>query len=503
MSESASRNPKTPQANEVEALAEAVLEAARVAGLGVTVSFDDGAALRHIYVNDPAADILGCAVDELIGGFTALAFAPDERERMLELAARWRRGEIAPSLAETAIEQKDGRRVPVEIAFSVVPLAGQPAVVMFFRDISERKAAEEARRRSEQHFRQLIEAAPDAIGVYRRGRLVFVNPALVALFGRPFEELVDHESADFVHPDDRHLLRCKDEHAERTALPEVREYRILHPDGPVVSVETTSISLEYEGLPAVLGFTRDTTERKIFQAQLALSDRMATLGMLAAGVAHEINNPLAYATLNVEKLVRHLPPLPPDGVSDGVAGAVAAARDGLARVATIVRDLQNLSMPTSADRWPVDVREVLDSALNVAMHAIRGRARIVRDYADVIALKTDPTRLGQIILNLVFNATQSFEASDEARNVISLGVAADSGNGVLVTVADNGPGIPKENLTRVFEPFYTTKTRGIGLGLAISQTLATSLGGRLDVESELNRGTKFTLRLAGPTEKNP
>jgi PAS domain S-box-containing protein len=502
MSEPTRRNQKGTSVNEVQALADAVLEAACVAGLGVTVSFDDGVVPRHIYVNDAAAEIMGSTTEELMGGAVAVTFAPEERERVKNLAARWRQGEIAPGLVETAIIRKDGERVPVEVAFSAVNLAGQPAIVTFVRDIRQRKETEEARRRSEQRFRQLIEAAPDAIGVYRQGRLVYVNPALVALFGRPSEELVDRESADFVHPEDQRLVRSGHDETDAAALPQTpREYRIVHADGRVVAVETMSIPIEYEGRPAVLGFTRDTTERKILQAQLALSDRMGTLGMLAAGVAHEINNPLAYATLNVEKLVRHLQRVAPQDFSDTVGPAIAAARDGLARVATIVRDLQSLSMPTSAERWPVDVKEVIDSALNVAMHAIRGRARIVRDYADVPPLKTDPTRLGQIVLNLVFNAAQSFEKSDEAVNVLHLGVACSGPAVVVITVADNGPGIPREHLARIFEPFYTTKSRGMGLGLAICQTLATSLGGKLEVESEVGRGTKFALHLSGPYQR--
>ena len=132
------------------------------------------------------------------------------------------------------------------------------------------------------------------------------------------------------------------------------------------------------------------------------------------------------------------------------------------------------------------------------MHAIRGRARIVRDYGDVPALKTDPTRVGQIVLNLVFNAAQSFEKADESRNVLSLGISVAESNEVVITVSDNGPGIPREHLARIFEPFYTTKSRGVGLGLAICQTLAIALGGKLDVDSEVGVGTKFTLRLAGP-----
>jgi signal transduction histidine kinase len=135
------------------------------------------------------------------------------------------------------------------------------------------------------------------------------------------------------------------------------------------------------------------------------------------------------------------------------------------------------------------------------MHAIRGRARIVRRYADVPPLRTDPTRLGQIVLNLVFNAAQSFEGPDETRNILCLGIEATPSSNVIITVADNGPGIATENLGRIFEPFFTTKTQGTGLGLAISQTLAISLGSKLEVESEIGGGTKFTLQLAGPLSR--
>jgi PAS domain S-box-containing protein len=361
--------------NEVQALAEAILEAARIAGLGVTVTFHDGPEIRHIYVNDTAAEILGYTAQELLGSATALTFAPEESERMQNLATRCRQGEITPSLVETVVMRKDGELIPAEITFSVVTLAGEPAIVTFLRDIRE---------------------------------------------------------------------------------------------------------------------------RKLWQAQLVQSDRMATLGMLAAGVAHEINNPLAYATLNVETLVRQLQRLTPDDLAGPVGPAISAARDGLARVATIVRDLQNLSTPKSVERWPVDVREVVESALNLTMHAIRGRARIVRDFRDVTSIKTDPTRLGQILLNLVFNAAQSFDTADERNNVIRLSIAGGHPDAIVITVADNGPGIATEHLARIFEPFFTTKSKGIGLGLAICQTLANSLGGSLTVESEVGKGTKFALQLPAP-----
>jgi two-component system NtrC family sensor kinase len=510
------RHPASPSAdagndNEVQALAEAVLEAASVAGLGVSVSFDDGVTPRHIYVNDAAAQVLGLSIEELTGSAILLNFAPEERNRLNELTARLRQGDVSPSLTETVVLRPSGERIPVEIAFSGVRLSGEPAIVSFLRDIRERKSADEALRRSEQRFRQLIEAAPDAIGVHRDRRLTYVNPAFAALCGRPFEQLVQRDIGELVHADDRDLL-AQHSDADGSAQPGPLEYRILHADGRVVNVETLSIPIEYEGHSAVLGFTRDTTERKLLQAHLALRDRMAMLGMLAASVAHEINNPLAYAALNVEAIIRQLAVAAPEGLPPAIEPAIAAARDGLARVASIVRDLKGLSTPQSAKRWPVDVRDVLESALNVAMHAIRGNARVEKRYDDVPPLETDPTKLGQILLNLVFNAAQSFDLErafdpecafdaegplDAAKtaNVILLAVSSPCPSEVVVTVSDNGPGISRQQLEHIFEPFFTTRATGTGLGLAICQTLANALNAKLGVESELGRGTTFTLRL--------
>jgi PAS domain S-box-containing protein len=157
-------------------------------------------------VNDAAAQILGRNVDELTGSATLLNFAPEERNQLLELALRSRQGDVTPGVAETVIVQPDGERVPAEVAFSVVTLSGEPAIVTFLRDIRERKAAEEALRRSEHPFRQLIEAAPDAIGVHRDQRLAYVNPAFAALCGRPFDQLVQRDILELVHVDDRELV---------------------------------------------------------------------------------------------------------------------------------------------------------------------------------------------------------------------------------------------------------------------------------------------------------
>ncbi len=150
----------------------------------------------------------------------------------------------------------------------------------------------------------------------------------------------------------------------------------------------------------------------------------------------------------------------------GLRKSLASTREGLARVATIVRDLLSLSTPASEERWPVDVQSVLESAVNIAMHTLRGRTRLVRRYGDVPPLKTDPPRLGQVLLNLLFNAAQSFQRHDEAANEVSLEIATQEPEQVAITIGDNGSGIPTRDLQRIFEPFFTTKPSGTGLGFS-------------------------------------
>ncbi len=326
-------------------------------------------------------------------------------------------------------------------------------------------------------------------------RLVHVNDAASEVFGSASAELLGTPMLDLFSPVDRNALATALSHDRSSAEPPTIDAEALHQGGHGVPVELTFSQVVLADEPAVVCFLRDITERRLLQAELAARDRMATLGSLAAGVAHEINNPLGYLRLNVSTLIHQLERLTPAEHQEQLQPVIAATRDGLKRVATIVRDLQCLSSPQMTERWPVHACEVLDSAVNLAMHAIRGWARVERRYSEVSALKTDPTRVGQILLNLVTNAVQSFQHQDAHRNVISLLVEQRAPSGITITVADNGAGIARPHLERIFDPFFTTKRSGSGLGLAISRSLAASLGGSLAVASECGVGTQAMLSL--------
>jgi signal transduction histidine kinase len=258
-------------------------------------------------------------------------------------------------------------------------------------------------------------------------------------------------------------------------------------------------------------------ERRQMQEELLISDRMASVGALAAGVGHEINNPLAVSFGNLEfslevlgALEREVRGAAPEAiaatspewqarVARRLAELAVPMRDALAaadRVRVIVRDLRLFSRATDEQRGPVEVRAVLEATLRMAWNELRHRARLVRDYGEVPLVWANESRLGQVFLNLVMNAAQAIPEGDSEGNEIRVSTI-DLGNRVAVEVRDTGAGIAPEVLPKVFDAFFTTKAMGVGtgLGLTICHRLVSALGGTITVESKLGQGTCFRVVL--------
>jgi signal transduction histidine kinase len=253
---------------------------------------------------------------------------------------------------------------------------------------------------------------------------------------------------------------------------------------------------EYGTLVGCIERIFDANERHRRQATLVETERLASLGTLAAGVAHEINNPLTYVLANLELCARLLANVAPGPELAQLHHALAQGRDGCERIRRIVRDLRLFSHPSEESEHGVDVRQVLDSAVNMVAAEIRSRARLTKDYGPVPTINANSTRLGQIFLNLVLNAAQAIREGAPDRNEIRLVARAEEGV-ITVEVHDTGEGIPSEILGKIFDPFFTTKPVGVGtgLGLSISHRLVTAMGGELTVESEPGARTTFRVRL--------
>jgi signal transduction histidine kinase len=247
-------------------------------------------------------------------------------------------------------------------------------------------------------------------------------------------------------------------------------------------------------------------EHREIQARLAQTDRLTSLGTLAAGVAHEINNPLAYVLLNVGFLAQEVPRLLSDGPREAatrvereaqVHTAIDHVREGAERIREIVRGLKAFSRPEDETVAPVDVRPVMDAALGMVANEIRHRATLVKEYERVPPVLGNEARLGQVFLNLLLNAVQALPEETTRRDEISVSIRNGPPHMVHVEVADTGTGIAPQVRGRIFEPFFTTKPVGIGtgLGLAICHGIVTGIGGSLTVESEVGKGSVFRVEL--------
>ena len=245
---------------------------------------------------------------------------------------------------------------------------------------------------------------------------------------------------------------------------------------------------------------RDLREIAALRQGLITSGRLAAVGELAAGIAHEINNPLAFVRANLALLRREAECYASEAEKRGPGAALPEewveildeSIDGVDRAVTIVRDIREFSHSGRSVVEPARLDELLDQVLRVAGPQLPAGARIVRDYGDVPPVPCDPQRLKQLFLNLVVNAGQAMEGAGEVR----VRTRAE-GDHALIRIEDDGCGIPADRLERIFDPFYTTKPvgRGTGLGLSISHEIARAHGGRLWCESEPGVGSVFHLRL--------
>jgi PAS domain S-box-containing protein len=354
----------------------------------------------------------------------------------------------------------------------------------------ERDLAAKALQRSESRMRTLIQHLPDAIFVLREGHFVFVNAAFAAYLGyEDPDDVIGQQLLDVVHPEDG-----ADGRAIAAGSPRPRKVRMLRRDRETLFAEIAGLALVWDGEPATVAIARDLTERNRLEAQLLLADRMASVGTLAAGVAHEINNPLGYVLGNLTALLNGLSS---EGLTPDLKQALTDSVHGAKRVRDIVHDLQTFSRGDSSRRSaPVDVLRVMDVSIRMAHSAVRHRARLERNYHQVPAVEGNESRLGQIFLNLIVNAAQSMPERAVEENEINVRVTTD-GDQVLVEVQDNGSGMTDEVRRRIFDPFYTTKPigEGTGLGLSICHSIVTSMNGTIEVESVPGLGTTFRVRL--------
>jgi PAS domain S-box-containing protein len=368
----------------------------------------------------------------------------------------------------------------------------------------------DALRRAQASFRTLVELSPELVVLHRDGQVVHANPAVARALGLDSAaELSGTSLALLFHVEDQPTVATRLMSPVAGATHEMFGLRWRRKTGSYRTTEAVAAPIDFDGNEAVLVVARDLTERVEYQHQLLQRDRMAALGTLSAGVAHEINNPLTYLLVNLEHVLRRLraASASDDPIAELAAGtghaaltalvqSLQQAGDGANRVRQIVRDLLTFSQGNVEQRGMIDVRGIVESAVQMAWHEIRHRARLVKSLAEVPPVEANEARIGQVFLNLLVNAAQAIPEGHADQHEIRVLTRTNERGDAVVEVSDTGCGIVPEDMPRIFDPFFTTKgERGTGLGLAISHGTVTALRGDIQVKSVPGRGTTFRVTL--------
>lgn len=430
-------------------------------------------------------DLLGTSFLEFVGG-QALA------QKAFQLAMV---GEFSTTELPLAGCEFEVRLTPVVDQHGAI--AGVTAI---FLDITSRALAAAELRRSEASFRALIESSPDAIFVHRFGRIVYANDATRALLlygcmddllGKPVLELFAKVDRPAVASSIRMAAINSEAYSSR--------HRLTRSDGDQGICEVTTMSLQYDGEDAIVHIVRDVTQALRMQTKLAQTERLASLGTLASGVGHEINNPLAYMTANLSFIADELKELLPPTSSEENAdlhNALQDVRDGTDRVRDIVRQLGEFTKVDADTEDLIDPRSAVESAIRMSWNHLRRHARIETHLHLVGSVRGNQARLGQVLLALLLNATDAMVDNLIADSKLSVRCRNNDGE-VLIEVEDNGPGISDEILTKIFDPFFSAGKdgQGTGLGLSVAHSIVAAMGGTLEVQTQLGAGTTIQVFL--------
>jgi two-component system, cell cycle sensor histidine kinase and response regulator CckA len=366
----------------------------------------------------------------------------------------------------------------------------------------------------ERWFATTLRSIGDAvISTDATGHITFMNPVAETLTGYTTQQVHGRPLSDILKLLDSTTKAAIDDPIERV----LRTGKIVEMDGRLITREgqerviadsAAPIRDEQGTLLGVVVVLHDVSEARRLQRKLEFAERLASLGTLVAGVAHEINNPLAVIVSNLDFALQSLAESAAAGGGvwlEEVKDALREAQAGAGRVTQIVSDLRFFSRPTTEHQIRTDVNRTLQTCLDMLAHELRPRAQVTTDFQDVSAVLANETRLSQVFVNLLLNAAHALDET-KAKNEIRVRTMSDGAERIIVEVVDTGRGMTDDVIQKMFDPFFTTKDvgQGTGLGLSICHGIVKSLGGEIQVESVVGTGSCLRVVLpAAPPEALP
>jgi PAS domain S-box-containing protein len=475
--------------------------------VGMALMSPDG---RPIRVNRTLCEMVGYSEQELLKLNWRDLTHPDDLE---PTTREIRRATATPEHGgrlEKRYIRKDGTEVWADVSSRVVLADGKVQhFITSVVDITDRKLAQEALRGSELRFRRLANEIP--VGIYQtgpNGEMRFVNPTWLKITGLSEVEAFRPDAGKVIHPEDREQVTHLWNRAISTGTEFFGEYRLRGRDGTDTWVRGFGAAVRNEDgvVTGYVGALIDISEARRLQVELAQASRLAAMGTLVAGVAHEINNPLA-ATLANQGLVLEMARAARDEVLAGRSNkdqrarelnefieALEEAQASGNRISEIVKDMATFASPDPR-RTLARLTDIAQGAMRWLPSSIGQSGKIQMEDRGAPEVMAASGQMEQVVHNLITNAVR---ASSEGGGII-IRIGPGMPGMARLEVIDHGVGIPDRDIDRIFEPFYTTRRvgegRGAGLGLAISRAIVTAHGGTITVETEVGKGSTFRVEL--------
>jgi len=453
---------------------------------------------RIVFVNAAFTNMTGYTAEEVLGKTPRILQGPKTSRVLLKrLRARLEQGKVFNG--EGINYRKDGSEFYID--WQIVPLRGADGAITHFlafqRDITERRRGEQVLAESEARYRMLVESSPDAMLVQAEGKIVFANAATARLLGaeRP-EMIVGLDFAEMLSSDCRAegQRRLLESAAKVTPL---AQQTLVRPDGLLVKVESLGIPIIFAGKPAVQIILHDLTERLLLEEQFRQAQRLESLGMLAAGIAHDLNNVLAPILMGA--------PMLRETASTAMDRHFLTAMENSAiRGASLVRQILGFARGVGGEPQTIQMGYLLTEIGSILSRTFPKSIEIdLRVPKDLWTVEANSTQIHQVLLNLAVNARDAMPQGGELRlraencalDELAAGAfpGARAGRWVVLHVEDTGTGIPADVLERMWEPFFTTKPadKGTGLGLSTVRGIVETHGGFMIVQTAAGRGTTF------------
>ncbi|MDI6790092.1 MAG: PAS domain S-box protein [Thermodesulfobacteriota bacterium] len=451
-------------------------------------------------VNKRAEELLGLPAEKIVGMHQAKLHPKEEAERYQKIFLEHTRSGRA--LAENLfVLDRDGRKIPVEISASVVEIGGRKIIQGIFHNITERRRAEEEIISAKARLQYLLTCNPAIIYSCEAGGsypATFVSDNAKTLFGYEAREFTENPDfwADHIHPEDRPRI-----FADLSRLFEKRhhlhEYRFLHKDGTYRWVrDELKLVRDEKGSPLeIIGYMADITRERQLEEELFRRQKIESLGVLAGGIAHDFNNILTGIMGHINIAQMHM----------GSPGTALHLLNEAERACLRARDLTQQLLTFSKGGAPVkkiiSISGLLKDSARFALHGCNIQCQFsIPD--DIWPVEVDEGQVAQVINNLVINASQAMPGGGiikiQAQNMV---VGAENpgplkdGRHVKITVTDQGIGIPQKHLQKIFEPYFTTKQKGSGLGLAVAYSIIKKHSGHIEAEAPVGAGTTFSIYL--------